>query len=295
MELTWVGLQQFADEHARLLIFLLSTFAFAGLGYVAIVVARISFALYRRQFYSQVDQGLRDVFMLIDPGQVFAVTIGLGILICPLLFFFVSPFSAVVGGMLIMFAPRYVLLEMKKNRSDKFVKQMPDALAAMSTALKSGLNLVKSLQQVVRNQPEPLAQEFAQVLVEYRIGTDLNDSFGDLAKRIDRPEVVLMNSAIRINRSVGGNLAATFENLADSLRETSKVEGKIKAMTAMGSSQGKLALAVPIVVALVFFQQERAAMEMLFHTKLGWIWLGMMVFSAFLGMTFIKKIVNVDV
>lgn len=295
MELTLQSFDQFTTEHMQVLIFTSSGLFFLLAAIVFVRVSRVFFDLYRKQFYAQVDQGLRDVLVLLEPSQVFMVTIGVAIVICPFIFFFINPFAALVVGGLVLFAPPQVLRVMKKKRSDKFVKQMPDALAAMSSALKSGLNLVKTLQQIVKNQPEPLAQEFAQVLVEYRIGTDLNDSFSELAKRIDRPEVILMNSAIKINRAVGGNLASTFESLANTLRETTKVEGKIRALTAMGESQGRVATVFPIIMGFVFYQQEPDAMRLLFITTLGWIWLGIMAGMAFLGTVFIKKIVNVDV
>lgn len=295
MELSLAAIHQFVGEHIQLLIIVTSGLFFAFTAAVVVRVSKVFFSLYQRQFYAQVDQGLRDVLVLLEPGQVFMVTIGVALVICPVVFFFLNPVAALVIGGLVLFAPPQVLKLMKKRRADKFVKQMPDALAAMASALKSGLNLVKTLQQVVKNQPEPLAQEFAQVLVEYRIGTDLNDSFAELAKRIDRPEVILMNSAIKINRAVGGNLASTFESLANTLRETSKVEGKIKSLTAMGESQGRMATFFPLAMGFVFFQQEPMAMRMLFVTTLGWIWLAAMGIMALLGTFLIKKIVNVDV
>lgn len=285
----------FVIEHAQLLIIISSGLFFVCASIVISRVGKVFFGLYRRQFYAQVDQGLRDVLVLLEPNQVFLVTIGVALVLCPVIFFLLNPVAALVVGVLVLIAPPQVLKIMKSRRADRFVKQMPDALAAMSSALKSGLNLVKTLQQVVKNQPEPLAQEFAQVLVEYRIGTDLNESFSELAKRIDRPQVVLMNSAIKINRAVGGNLANTFENLASTLRETSKVEGKIKALTAMGESQGRLATLFPVIMGFVFYQQEPGAMRLLFITPLGWIWLAAMGCMVVVGTFLIKKIVNVDV
>lgn len=295
MELNIDAINAFVDENIQIFIVVFSSVFFLCAAIVILRISRIFFALYRRQFFTQVDQGLRDILVLLEPNQVFSVTIGLALVVCPVIFFVLSPVIALVVGGLILVAPPQVLKFLKKKRSDKFVKQMPDALAAMSSALKSGLNLVKTLQQVVKNQPEPLAQEFAQVLVEYRIGTDLNESFTELANRIDRPEVVLMNSAIKINRAVGGNLASTFDSLASTLRETSRVEGKIKSLTAMGESQGRLATSFPILMGFVFFQQEPYAMRLLFVTHLGWIWLAMMSLMAIVGTVFIKKIVNVDV
>lgn len=296
MELDYIkNLQAFFNEHASVFIALLSACFFMGLYIGLSRIAKDLFSLYKRQFYSQVDQGLRDVLILLDPSQVFGITIGVVVVIFPLFFFVTNLVVAAGVSALVLVAPPYVLKVLKNRRAEKFVKQLPDALSSMSSALKSGLNLVKTLQQVVRNQPQPLAQEFAQVLVEYRVGTDLNDSFSQLSDRIARPEVVLMNSAIRINRAVGGNLAETLDTLADTLREKTKIEGRIKALTAMGESQGRLAAAFPLLMGYVFYQQEPAAMSLLFTTILGWIWLAIMVVMAIVGVFLIKKIVNIDV
>lgn len=295
MELNTGALHQFLLEHGKILIFFLSAIFFACTTIVVTRIFKIVFGLYRRRFYAQVDQGLRDVLVMLAPEQIFTITLGIALAMGPVIAFFTN--FVLAGGVvaMVLFAPPVVLRVMKKRRSEKFVKQLPDALQAMSSALKSGLNLVKTLQQVIKNQPEPLAQEFAQVLVEYRIGTDLNESFNELSKRIDRPEVTLMNAAIKINRAVGGNLADTFDALASSLREKEKVEGRVTALTAMGQSQGRLAIGFPVFMGFVFYTQEPYAMSLLFTTPLGWMWLAGMGVMALIGSLLIKKIVTIDV
>jgi len=155
--------------------------------------------------------------------------------------------------------------------------------------------LVQAMQQVVKNQPAPISQEFAQVLIEYRVGQDLVDSLVALQTRIPREELILVNSAIMIARRVGGNLSETFESLADTIREKMKIEGRIEALTAMGRAQGWLAIFFPIIMGYTFYKLEPVAMLKLFTTLGGWIWLSIMlvmvVFAAFL----IRKIVNIDV
>jgi tight adherence protein B len=274
-------------------------FAFSlGFFFLSIVVINISrqlFALYKRVFISQVDKGLRDVVLMMEPSQVFTITVLTAVVLGPVLYVLTNLIFAVSVVAFVLVAPGYVLKVMKNKRSDKFVGQLPDALAAMSSALRSGMNLVKTLQQVVKNQPNPLAQEFAQVLVEYRVGTDLNESLDGMAARIDRQEVVLMNSAIKISRAVGGNLADTLETLSKTLREKIKVEGKINALTSMGRAQGTLATFFPVIIGYVFFKIETDAMLMLFTTRLGMIWLGIMLAMAAMAYILIRKIVSVDI
>lgn len=263
-------------------------FVFAGFG-------RQVFTLYRQNFFTQVDKSLRDALILMEPSQIFIYTMVTAFVIGPLTFFVTNIVVAIAVMGIVLVLPPIVLGRLKEKRADQFVKQLPDALAAMSSSLRSGLNLVKSLQQIVKNQPNPIAQEFAQVLVEYRVGTDLNDSFDALARRMNRQEIILMNSAIKISRSVGGNLAETFDILANTLREKSKVEGKIKALTSMGRAQGQVATFFPVFIGYVFYKLEPGSMALLFTTKLGWIWLGVMVGMAICAGILINKVVTVDV
>lgn len=263
--------------------------------WVLLGVGKMLFSLYQKRFYTQVDKGLRDVVVMLEPDQVFTYTLMAILILVPVLLFLTNVVFSVIVGVIIFLAPTIVLKVMKKRRSDEFVEQLPDALSSIASSLRSGLNLVKSFQQVVKNQPQPLAQEFAQVLVEYRVGTDLNDSLDDLAKRIDRQDILLMNSAIKISRAVGGNLADTLDTLSKTLREKSKVEGKINALTSMGKAQGTLATFFPVFIGYVFYKIEPQAMSMLFTSKLGLIWLGIMVAMAVMAYFMIQKIVNVDV
>lgn len=268
----------------------------ASLGGVVfcLVVYQIS-DIYRRNFLRNMDRGLQDIFLYMDPKQLLQALLLLLILIVPLSLYLLNLTITVFLVIAILLAPRLVMIYLMKKRQKRFAEQLPDTLVALATAMRSGLSLVQAMQQVVKNQPEPISQEFAQVLIEYRVGQDLVDSLIALQQRIPREELILVNSAIMIARRVGGNLSETFESLADTIREKMKIEGRIEALTAMGRAQGWLAIFFPIIMGYTFYKLEPVAMLKLFTTLGGWIWLSIMlvmvVFAAFL----IRKIVNIDV
>ena len=266
--------------------------------FIFLLVQRLGrdlFRLYRRNFLTQVDQGLRDIVVMMEPGQILTITVAIAAVMGPIILFIsnMAVACAVIG--VVLLTPPIGLRVLKKRRSKKFVDQMPDMLHSMSSSLRSGLNLIKTLQQIVKNQPNPVAREFSQVLIEYRVGNDLNDSLDTLAERLDRPEIVLMNSAIKISRAVGGNLADTLEILSKTLREKSRVEGRIRALTSMGKAQGRLATVFPVFMGVLFYKFEPQSMMLLFTSTLGHIWIAVMVGLALTGSWFIKKVVNIDV
>jgi len=196
------GVVGFFVSNAEIFIFLLGTVFCVCIFFLANSIGRDIFSLYKRRFYLQVDKGLRDVVVLVEPSQIFTITMVLAVFVGPLVFLVTNLVISLSVVAVVLFAPPIILSVMKEKRSDKFVSQLPDALSAMSSSMSSGLNLIKSMQQVVKNQPEPIAQEFAQVMVENRVGHDLDDSLDDLAERIGRQDVILMNSAIKISRAV---------------------------------------------------------------------------------------------
>jgi tight adherence protein B len=251
--------------------------------------------IYRRNFLRDMDSGLQDIFLYMDPKQLLQALLLLLILVIPLSLYLLNLTITVFLVIAILLAPRLVIMYLMKKRQKRFAEQLPDTLVALATAMRSGLSLVQAMQQVVKNQPAPISQEFAQVLIEYRVGQDLVDSLVALQTRIPREELILVNSAIMIARRVGGNLSETFESLADTIREKMKIEGRIEALTAMGRAQGWLAIFFPIIMGYTFYKLEPVAMLKLFTTLGGWIWLSIMlvmvVFAAFL----IRKIVNIDV
>jgi len=286
---------RFFQSNAEIFIFLLSVKFCICLFFLVNSVGRDLFSLYKRRFYLQVDKNLSDLVVMIAPAQLFTITLIVAAVLGPLLFFVVNLVVALFVVGIILFAPPIILRIMKEKRSQKFIAQLPEALSSMSSSMSSGLNLVKSMQQVVKNQPDPIAQEFSQVMTENRLGHDLNDSLDELAARIGKSDVVLMNSAIKISRSVGGNLGETLDILSKTLREKSKVEGKVRALTSMGKAQGNLAMGFPVFMGFIFYYLEPQAMHLLFTTQLGWIWLGVMGAMAVMGAVLIKKVVTIDV
>lgn len=269
------------------------TSALAGV-VLCLVIYQLS-KIYQQTFLVELDQGLQDILLYMDPRQlVNALLLFLVILIPISLYLFNIPFTILLAGGLII-SPKIILPFLRKKRHARISEQLPDTLASMSSAMRSGLNLVQALQQIVKNQPPPISQEFAQVLLEYRVGQDLEDSMDAFHKRVPTDELLLINSAIKISRKVGGNLSETFEILAETIREKMKIEGRINALTAMGKAQGWVAVIFPLLMGYAFYKIEPVAISMLFTTLGGWIWLVLMLLMITIASILIRKIVDIDV
>ena len=263
--------------------------------WVGIRIFRTLFSIYRENFLESVDRGLQDILLYMDPRQLFTIQMSIIGLSVPVVFFTFNIYILVAAILVILALPRVLLPIMKNQRNDLLIAQLPDTLSSLGSSLRSGLNLVQALQQVVKNQPQPISQEFAQVLIEYRMGKDLNDSLDAFADRTGREEFVILNSSIKIARAVGGNLSNTLDALSETLREKAKLEGRVKALTSMGRAQGWVATLLPLIIGYALYRMEPEAMGKLFTTLGGWIWLSIAILLIVMATLTIRKMININV
>jgi tight adherence protein B len=137
------------------------------------------------------------------------------------------------------------------RRRERFAEQLPDNLQLLTSSLRSGHSLLHALDTLAREAPEPARAEFRRVLLETRVGRDPGDALSAVADRMGSDDFTWVVGAIEINREVGGDLPATLDSVADTIRERQRVHRQIKALTAEGRISGYVLTGLPPVLALV--------------------------------------------
>lgn len=250
---------------------------------------------YETAFVNSMTMNLRKNFVLADPRMLFFGSFALAAVLGVILYLLIGPVGAVVGGLGGILAPKFWTGWMEKKRRKQFIYQLPDALLALSSAMRAGSNLNKGLELLATRQPPPLSQEFSIILGEYNVGRPLHESLADMRKRIGAPELDLMNTAVNVSRRVGGNLADTLESLAKTLQEKAQIEGKIDALTSMGRAQGWVVGLLPAFIGYVLYVQQPERMSLLFTEWYGWAVLAVIAVMMTAATVLIRKIVNIDV
>lgn len=260
-----------------------------------LLLVRLGISKYEHAFVRNIGAGLKYNFIVANPHTLFAASVVLTLVFGTVGYVLLGAVGAVAGIIGGIAAPRVTVAALGKRRVKQFVYQLPDALLALASALRAGSNLTKGLELLSTRQPPPLSQEFTIVLAEYRVGRQLADSLTDLRKRINTPELDLMNTAMNVSRRVGGNLADTLESLAKTLQEKAHIEGKIDAMTAMGRAQGWVVGLLPIFIGFVLYQQQPERMSLMFTEWYGWVVLALVAVMMAIAAWMIRKIVSIDV
>jgi tight adherence protein B len=105
----------------------------------------------------------------------------------------------------------------------------------------------------------------------------------------------LVATAIITARQTGGELTIIFERLAGVIRERSRIQGRIRSITAMGRMQAYLVGAMPFLLMLILTYMAPAIMSAFFNSIVGIIAIGVVCVLVVTGFLVIKKIVTIDI
>jgi tight adherence protein B len=217
-------------------------------------------------------------------------------LLMGILFLFThSAMVSLLLGLAGLGAPTLVLHTLKRARDGRFLTQLVDALVNISNSLKAGLSLHQAVDALARESANPMKQEMRLVSQELRLGVTIEDSLEHLLRRMPSPELDLVVSAVTIVRDVGGNLTEVFDNIAFTIRERFRIEGKLSALTAMGRAQAVVISILPFGVILALSILQPGWLDPLFFTNTGLVILAIAAALLGSGIWLIVRMVRIDV
>lgn len=197
-----------------------------------------------------------------------------------------------IGG---YFGPWAIVSYLRRRRIEAIDDQLVDALQLMANALKSGLSLQQALELVVREMKPPISDEFGRLVKEIHLGRLIDDALRRFAERVPLEDVQLAVESVLTLRETGGNLSETFQVIADTIVERKKVQGRIKAMTTQGMTQGIVVCLMPIVLMVLFTFIDPTYMRPFFTTPLGWMMMTLVFVLDGVGLWLMTKLVKVEV
>lgn len=162
---------------------------------------------------------------------------------------FGGPVMALLATALVCLTVRVYVTRARTKRQVAFADQLPDVLQLVTTALRSGYGLTQALESVANDAEEPARSEFAQVLVESRLGRDLSDSMRSLAHRMESKDLEWVVSAIDINRDTGGNLSEILNAVSVTIRERGRMARHVRTLTAEGRMSARILTVLPLLLA----------------------------------------------
>jgi tight adherence protein B len=216
--------------------------------------------------------------------------------------FFLMTF-ALLGNLLIAlpvapigyFLPRWYVNSRRRSRQAKINGQLEEMLTLVSNSLKSGYGLMQSFEYASRQLSPPIATELKRMLQEANLGAGAETAIQALADRISSPDMEMVVTAIAIQRSVGGNLAQTLDNVAYTMRERDRIRGEIKTLTSQQVMTGFVIGALPIFVFLAMLAINPGYELLLFTTTVGKVISLIIVGMEALGIVMMRSMLKLEV
>ena len=115
--------------------------------------------------------------------------------------------------------PSYLLERRARLRRAQIREELPDALDLLAVTVEAGLGLYAAISRIAQTSTGPLADEFALVLTELRVGDSSERALTRMAKRLRSPEVESVVRSLIQGEQLGLSLAQTLRNLAEDARQ----------------------------------------------------------------------------
>ncbi len=188
-----------------------------------------------------------------------------------------------------------IFIKIKKgNRIKAFEAQLGDTLIMMCNGLRSGFSFQQTMENVSTDMPAPIGMEFGKVCNEIRYGATMEEALNNMVDRVKSPDLMLVVSAVLIQRTTGGNLSEILTTISQTIRDRIKIKGEISSITAQGRMSGLIIGALPICIAAVLMVVNPDYMSTFFSTGTGNIMLAVSIVMEVLGFFAIRKVVTIE-
>lgn len=196
---------------------------------------------------------------------------------------------ALLGAIVGLFIPGFILKIRESKRRQKFNRQILDAIMILSSSLKGGLSLLQALEVLQEEMPVPMNQEVGLVVRENKMGITLEESLMRLNKRMYSEDLELLTNSILVARETGGDLTKVLSRLVTTIRDNRKLKDTIRTLTLQGRLQGIIMSALPFLFAWWVLTFNRSHFDVLLNTQQGRVLLFVAIFLQIIGMFLIRK------
>lgn len=228
-------------------------------------------------------------------GELFTIWVIGGLILLALGALLAGLVGFLVVLILVIVVPLATLQGFVDHRSSLFGSQLPDVLKLTASSLRAGFSLLQGLDSVTRQVREPSKSELQRVLAEARLGRPVDDALEAAAARIRNRDFTESVIAVRIQQETGGNLAALFDTLAETMVQRVRMRREVRSLTAEGRLSAYILGALPLLLGVFIFFVNRSYEMVLFHTFAGKVMVVGALLLQIVGFYWMYRTVKIEV
>ena len=127
------------------------------------------------------------------------------------------------------YLPDVLVYNQALKRSEEIEFALADSVDLLTMCVESGLGLEAAFARVAETQEGPMAEEFAALLAELRMGKSRNDAFDDMAARCTQPDLLRFISAMKQVDKLGIPVSAVLQEQSREMRATRRERAREQA------------------------------------------------------------------
>ena len=184
---------------------------------------------------------------------------------------------------LIFVAPRFLLDRLIRQRRTQLRDQLVRASVGVANGCRAGMSLEKSIEKILPDTRQPLANELRRIVRDYKGGATLEQSLRETQNRLNLEAFTVFASSIIVARKRGGDITFALERISHGLQEMQRLDGKLESESASGRKLAMVLSAFPVVFLALFSLLDPQSTGLLYTTLIGQIILviiGAMVYFA---------------
>jgi tight adherence protein B len=202
----------------------------------------------------------------------------------------VTVIAAAVG----LVFPIFRLLQLRKERMQKFEEQLPDAIDSMKRAVRAGHPFSAALKLVSEDLDDPVAREFAMTFADVNYGNDLRRAMLGLLQRMPSVAVMALVTSVLVQKETGGNLAEILEQSSSVIRARFRFQRRVLTLSAEGRLSAWILAMVPFVLFVVISVTTPDYLPVLLEDPTGRKLVGFGFVMGVAGLFWIRRIIRVS-
>lgn len=182
-----------------------------------------------------------------------------------------------------------------RKRTERFLKQLPDAIDIIIRSVRAGLPILEGVRVVEEEFTAPLGEEFATIRNKVHFGATLEDALWEIGRRIDRAEFNFFIISIAVQRETGGNLTEALTNLSKILRQREQMKLKVRALSSEARASAYILGALPFLMAILIMVVNPGYLDSLVDDPRGHVLLGAGLTSISMGAVVMARMIRFEI
>ncbi len=192
-------------------------------------------------------------------------------------------------------APVYVLRQKTQARTLHIEANLSSFCVSLANSLRVAPSIGKALVRTHEGATGPMAEELAVALRDMQLGATVEQALVNMSSRNRSAPLDSVLGSILIGRQIGGRLPEILDTTGETIRETERLRGVIRAKTSEGKGQILVMAAAPPFIFFAFDLLRPGYFEPLTTTFVGWMLFGASIVFWGLSVVTARRILALDV